>query len=286
MYYMSYLNVSCDWISVTYHSDTAPEPALLGDIDTEIRPIRGYTGGIRYASGICEYISSDERMGTHYTITGQSFVRLQDMFGSFDVLSSVVASGGNLSRLDLAIDIYDSGIDLSTLYDHIISGDAQTRSRTFAMVSNHDKEGISGQGIYVGSRKNRSKLLCVYDKALELDLSRYRAQPTDHKRAELRLYSQYAKKTAPYITDADDPKSYCVGILNGFFKCDAYAAWSDALGSDIHSMPARNLPGGNTEHWLLFTVAKNIAKQLITGGDEFATRMNASIQAYYDDMIK
>lgn len=277
------VHASIDWLSMTIHDRLYVTPKFMFGSDWEdTGSIRGYTAGRQSNLGVREYVNGRrEDMGIHTVIAGKAFQNILDNgMTSWDVLQSCARRGYRFTRTDIAIDVMDGEIDIGQLYDQCISGNVVTRTNRFAITRDHDKEGVCGEGLYVGSRKNRAKLLCVYNKALELDLDRYR----DHKRIELRLYGDYATNGGRYLGECENAANEALGIVKAFCHFPEDNTWNSIFDVEPVKIAPRQNGKSDRQKWLLNTVARSIAKEILLSGEPFVADMRDSISLALEEL--
>jgi hypothetical protein len=267
-----------DYLSATLKDSAGNRAIFIDQGSEEIRPIRGYNQGSKLENGVRLYTHSERpTQGLHVVASGAILAAMgtDDIFG---LLRRLIALKAKITRLDLATDVYNSDLKLDELYDVCRRDEHKTRSRIFSMTREHDKQGIRGHGLYIGSRKRRSKLACFYRKDLESDIDEILV------RCELRLYGQYSHKSAPIVANADEPLAVSAGMLRHFVDFPTVAIWNSLLKHEIVPIPARDMPESNTRRWLKDTVAKCIAREVLNDA-EFATEMNEAIRLHMNDIM-
>lgn len=159
-----------DWISATLEPENSgyvDKLLPLGkrmDVPT-MRPRFGYDRIYQYSSGaVLMYSSARQDMGYHLMLSGSTLRAFAgEGVDSMEALRAVKRLGARVSRIDLAIDVFGSG--LSPVYlckPNRKPYKGKGRTPKFTQVGDIE----DGWTIYVGSRASE-KFLRIYDKAKE-----------------------------------------------------------------------------------------------------------------------
>lgn len=256
-----------DWISVTFpveHSrrwQTCVHPADT-EHKREIKPRNGYTRATVYASGATESANDNRRdMGVHVVYSARAIANMALYGVSQKQLLEHLTVGSKVSRLDVKIDVYDSGIDIENLYQMARSGRVETKARTIGYTESAITGNESGAATcYIGSQKKRKKLLRVYDKAGQMGIL------GDIKRFELELHSKMTYEAVKCLkqADLDDWGQAIGGLIKGYCYWPLDNAVADIfsdLGKIKIAVPQTS--PGNTIKWLLNVCAPVLAREAI-----------------------
>jgi len=218
--------VTCgiDWISVTYKScpdsywKTLPED---GANRVEYSPKNGYTIGYRCRTGATIQWNDDRPdMGHHVVYSASAIKEASEEFGyTQERILHYLTEFGRVARIDLRIDAENYGVNISDLYQQALNGKVETRSKT----AGYEDSGTVGSKeagpntVYIGSRKNRKKLLRVYDKGAQMGLE------LDLKRFEIEYHGEIARNAVKTLksTNMSDYGAVIGGMIKGF------ANWSE-----------------------------------------------------------
>jgi len=222
-------------------------------------------------------------MGTHVVLSSGA---LSDVAGLYrDGLSGFIAdmnalSRFKVSRLDVAIDVFDSGISRNLIAEHLRTGSWVGSLQTWREWSDfgRDHRPVGGTTFYVGSTSG-DVLLRIYDKKLERlahaahysSQSRKRAQ--DWWRFEWQFRGDGASVAFDHLASGDYSSllamclRYCdfkdAGSSSRIYRCDRAPWWQAVVGSVEPSAPVRDdvqWSYSSTREWLLSTMAKSFAK--------------------------
>lgn len=168
--------------------------------------------------------------------------------------------GDKPTRLDLAIDVHDSALNIRQLHKRIREGKVTTTLKKHVLV---DSE--SGLTLYIGARTSE-QFIRIYDKALEQKVN------ADWKRVELELKGDRAQIAAKHLAtlDATNQASYTQAIMKGLidFQLDVWTAIVSDLAEPIGKSDEK---GHDTIKWLLGQVAPAMGKYIGKHGDNGLT---------------
>lgn len=252
---------SLDWLSFTVKgiSDTTVARALLFGQDMscfiEVPPMNGYSYAVRHPFGHV-VMSNLKRpdMGVHVMFSGSALNELlTGGIDQFQLIRWAVGEGAKITRIDLAVDLYGTPVDMDKLYKSKQvkgqEGSARKRERR------ENDEG--GYTIYFGSRKS-DKVLRVYNKAAEKGLI-----GVIWTRFEMEFKSDPAHEVATNVMSMsfEDAMLYTMGLVKAQYNAD------DPLYQELLRSPARHVAttkdaSDSTLDWLLGPVAKTMAKQM------------------------
>lgn len=252
---------SLDWLSFTVKgsTDTTVARALLFGQDMssyiEVAGLNGYSYAVRHPFGHI-VMSNLKRpdMGVHVMFSGSALNHLlEGGIDQFALIRWAVGEGAKITRIDLAVDLYGTPVDMDKLYKSKqikgYEGAARKRERR------QNDEG--GYTIYFGSRKS-DKVLRVYNKAAEQGLP-----GVMWTRFEMEFKSDPAHEVAAAVMGMtfDEAMVYTMGLIKGQYNAD------DPLYQELLKSPARQVPttkdvSDSTLEWLLGPVAKTMAKQM------------------------
>lgn len=259
-----------DWISVTHKRTGKHLPEMLPSTHQTTGGRNGYTTGKLYTSGVVEMINPERPdMGIHIVYSGKVLQSIADNYGVSrdDVLRHHTTTGGRISRVDFAVDIVDSGLQLSNLWEQLENGSACTNSGHSRTQSGNDK----GDTVYVGSRKSRKKLVRCYDKAKEQG-----DFVSDYIRVELETRQDVARNAAKMYQDNGYTGDTITGMIKKFVDFPDYKLWTEIFEAEPMKIPVAPSGDGQTETWLLKQVAPALARVLIEDGD-FMVRFHEAV---------
>lgn len=256
-----------DWLSVTFPEHGAK--VFLQEIEqmayhasTRCIPARGYNHGIEYNSGLrVSWHDKKPEQGTHVVFSGSTLRWYYALGLSWHaILRSVKMHGGRSSRVDLALDVWDSGLNpiaLSSLNLRPYKGQGRTPKLTTLIGSD------SGWTVYVGSRQSE-KFMRVYDKGIEQG-----EKTGDYVRVELECKGEVAHAVGWEFPNMDAER--CVDMARTLIRGQAdfnLANWDAALSSEIVELAIPQGRQRDTFGWLVKQCAPALAKEIAKHPDE------------------
>jgi len=246
-----------------------------------VTPQRGYNHAWR-CNPIGTRINWHENrldMGTHVQHSGQSLLALQNLGVSpYDILRHDMRFGGKVSRIDLAIDVYDSGMSFDMLQDAMRG--IVTRAKTANSVRNQIG---SGWTQYIGSRSSGA-MLRIYDKAAEQG-----DDENDIVRIELELKGPKARAVSVKIVEVMDsggtPDSVIRAEICSLCDFPEWQVWKRIMSGEMEEATKLGKKETDTKGWLLGTVAPTLAREMLRD-DEFAKAFWLTIEQHIAESSK
>lgn len=264
------VRTSIDWIEVTFpRSVSVPRPDFMARDGVETRPINAYDRAMKYSDGRVELThSSREEMGTHVICTGSVLSAYQDR--AREILDIYITGSGRLSRLDLAVDVFnDTDFTPALATAEIQRGGCKCRARKYPVW--HDAVG-RGHTQYVGAPASEVRVR-IYDKSAERDLD-----DLVWTRIEGQYRGERAHGAGMAVTAGADERE----IIRGYVDFPDWREWQR-----VFRLPAQRIPTTtretNTERWLLEQVAPALARTVALSGDSFLDRF---VSAYERELVR
>lgn len=272
--------VGLDYLSVTIRdgSQVGLPPALIDTDYDDAKGRHGYKAARKFYCGAIEYSGADrDSMGSHIVYSGQALSYLQTNYNyHYDLLKHHVDAGHKVSRLDIKVDMLETGIDIGHLFS--LYGDRKVKTRSRSKASGIVKSDGRMETLYIGSVKTRRKLLRIYNKAVERGIS-----DMDWVRVELETRQQNAERAASYINDANDKSAAIISLIRGFCDFETYSIWTDAMESEPCSLPTGVDKSDGTLAWINKSVVPAIARQALKD-ERFLGSFLESVAAAMDDL--
>jgi DNA relaxase NicK len=252
---------SLDWLSFTVKgiSDTTVARALLFGQDMssyiEVPHMMGYSYAVRHPFG--HFIMSNSKrsdMGVHVMFSGGALNELlQGGIDQFKLIRWAISEGAKVTRIDLAVDLYGTPVDLDKLYKSKQVKGQEGAARTRERRTKDD----GGYTIYFGSRKS-DKLLRVYNKAADMGMP-----GVEWTRFEMEFHRDVANEVAAAVSSMslDEAMTYTMGLIKGQYNADD-ALYQELLKSSAIHMATTKDASDSTLDWLMGPVAKTLAKQM------------------------
>jgi phage replication initiation protein len=220
-------------------------------------------------------------------LSGQACRQYEEYMSAIDgwhwheFIKVILHNNGNITRIDLALDIYDdSSPSVKKLQDYVKRGQLSTRSHTFKEInSGQILDGkLKGFTLYIGATP---QMLRIYDKKQErIDNTGEIANVKKWVRWELELTDKKAMKVARLITSATPLNIIIRGILSAHYSFKTQpkseknfhnkARWSNMKWwnnfiENIPQMPLKVVKDKptmeETAKWLNHGVSKSLAMQ-------------------------
>lgn len=247
---------SCiDWLSVTFPTQSGATKFLSAIKERgnskDINPRFGYDSAVEYEIGITVMwcIERDD-MGAHVILPGSALLTLSETMPGIAPLRLAVDNGAKVTRLDLAIDAQNEGIDILEIYSSESKGESKGTAQTVNLITGNDGSAT----MYVGSRVS-DKFARLYDKAKQTK------QAGDWKRLEIELKGDAAKQYGRALLNLENTSiaSVAWNIAEKMFYTDA--GNYPVFGMDTHTVSMPKIEKKtNTEKWLLEQIIPAIEK--------------------------
>lgn len=246
-------NYSIDWISVTMGQEDVHIPKQVATPELTIkRGMMGYSQQIEYPCG-ARYLWDERREDRHMIYSGETLRRLSSEICSFDILKFHIENGHKIARIDIAIDVFDSGATVQEFSDLWAKNRVITRARAGTLIA--DPRGENGDTFYLGSRKRKRKLLRIYDKGKE------QGTDMDWLRFEMQYNGGSARSAARAIYSATDIPAVMRGQLSAYAKF-SHQTFHDLMKDTSDSPVHHEIPykPDSREYWIEKTVIPALRK--------------------------
>lgn len=266
-----------DWLSVTlFETKEVPYPPGLTDVWVDAVPKNSYDRARRFADGRLELShSSRQDMGVHVQFPGICLENIAKtaFLSDLDVLRFYQEQGAKITRLDVAVDAWNSGLELIGLHEIFNSGEAKTNAKSGSLVQGSGDR--AGMTVYVGSRQSEA-FARYYDKAAEQGVV------GDWLRFELQFKDSKAMQAADGLINSIAPDRYIVGLLRGHCDFPTMRAWNDIMDVEPTEISRAKKSGSDTLTWLMDTCAPSLAREMhLSLGepvlDEFLERVMSEV---------
>jgi len=202
--------ICIDWISMTFKNGGSNEKQFLSLYSPRSQtrsatPRNGYTTASVSTDGVlCMWHSNFPEMGLHVVFDGSTLRNIFTRCGvsAQKILQEAAYAGASITRLDLAADAENEGIDMVSVWKAIERGEVVGTARKFSQMN-----GLrGGHTIYVGSRTSE-RFIRLYDKGAEMGIPN-----ADWKRLELETKGMMARAA----TDALQRGETLSSVFNAF----------------------------------------------------------------------
>lgn len=228
-----------------------------------IPPPRGYNACLGLSRGSLRLHTERPEQKIGVELTGKDMSGLRaDGVDHQDLLRFVVAApDSKVSRLDVAVDVFNSGGDVLDVLRAFEAGELVTAARQVDIRNPRVRVGDElvsrGKTVYVGSLSSDCYLR-VYDKGLEQGLD------TDWIRIELQLGGHRAYASAVWLAAADgDFAERARGCIRSFCQAPTVGWFTRALDGPLVDVPQVPRRDGDRKRWLLQQVIPALAAELL-----------------------
>lgn len=242
---------------------------LTGEI---LHPIRGYNNGQAASFGRVFWHTANRNQHIGVIFSGEDMrAAVNVLMPNMQLVNWAIAKSRKISRLDVAVDIFDPIADPSDILEAWRAGwvgtPAKTVSETTSYHQNPDGTITKSPTIYIGTRASE-RMLRVYDKAKQM-------QTADHwVRAELQTRDDNAMGLAKAIQKGGIPDTGRQAIRS-FCRIPDLAWWTRAMEGPAVEIGKTERRETNTEKWAL-TVALPAVQRLA------AEQLDDGITTVYD----
>lgn len=162
-----------DWLAWTTRYDGDVERCLPTNREgfgegTPRRPQRPYTASKQYGPlQVCWHPGHPEFRQLH-VLSGDGMAQVRQLQPDVETIAWALATGGKITRLDIAIDIVGSEVsDPYQVKQSIDMGIARATTRSVSVVDKWVGDYRAGYTVYLGARQSE-RMLRVYDKGAEM----------------------------------------------------------------------------------------------------------------------
>lgn len=260
------LKFAVDWLAVTVKEKDdacAMHDLCVSTPDGEFREARnvnGYTNAIENRFGaVISWNVRRADMGVRVEYSGSclSLYRASET-NPLDMVRWHVQQGHAVTRLDVAIDVIDTEMNVKKMYVQLETGKAHTKAgRQYNLRADSD----GGATLYVGARTSNI-FLRIYDKGAEMH--------TDDVwvRVELELKGPKARQMANLI--ANDGSDKAIEKMRGVLLTVVHfpgKIWEGIVGDEPVKLTDTAKKRSDTKAWLLELVAPAMGKYIAKTGD-------------------
>jgi len=255
---------SLDWIRATFPVSGPVKQddfALFeGQNMTEARALGSYN--VRFESEFhsISWHTEHPSMRVLVEMTGQGLSKFR-MFGETDdqIIRWFTEKGARFTRVDFAVDCFDSGFAACWVDDDWGEGIYHTAARSVLLMQGRTQDESKGDTVYLGS-KDSTRRIRIYDKGKERGVDR------DWLRCEMQWKKERAEQMG-YDMSREGVKSAGMAHLRDYVPGSNYYWLEGAFLDDVEifDIEAMGRPVTNTERWLFETCIPAIAKAAEAG---------------------
>lgn len=251
------ISMCMDWLSITIPDNAIdPNRAIPGRWRYLGQGMHGYREKWQDSDTNALFqTQGPEAMGSHYTLSGdvlrtirQNGVSDQELAGNF------IALGGRASRVDLAIDVFDSAISVPVVQEAFMAKQVRFKAKKVHRVEERDEHGnLTGDGFNVGSRGS-ARYLRVYNKGLEQKIK----SPKDWLRFEAELADVIARGSVGSVA-MNGIESTARGTIGDMMEWPTNEVFRAIMTGPTVPAAKAGRRDTNTEQWLLGPVLDTLA---------------------------
>jgi hypothetical protein len=257
--------ISLDWLSVTFKGAVNHDGFLASYATSEksasVTPQHGYNWGYRSENGAMVFgHSTRDEMGVHVSFSGSTLRNIEQRgITTHRLLSEAIALHGKVTRLDLAKDGHDTGIDLK----RIAEAGVNNRYSGNARKCNLRRENNGGLTLYIGSRQSE-RFARIYDKAIEQGVQ------GDWLRYEFELSGDVAKQIARVLVSGEVSWDEVFNTMaKGFFQTTEGGYGLFLQGGSLPGLPKIEKTS-DREAWIYSQVIKAVTEHFAEHPDSKA----------------
>lgn len=257
----------CHWFEYTAPM-TADQfwPSFMPASAKEIRPLPNYTHGLEFGNGAKIFWHHTRmEMGRHIIFSGSCC----DIIGASlrECLQYAQSKSFKITRLDLAADIRNTNLSIKHGISLVERGEVKTHAQKAPTIRDAMGKGLTLQ---IGV-KGSAQFVRIYDKAAEMG--------TDG--TWIRIETSYGSRKAKKALETYLLGSSVRAMVGGYVAFPLWRKWNKLMEGRAVSVKYESADT-NTRKWLLGTVAKSIAKEMLfDDGEEFRERMIQQINWEY-----
>lgn len=236
----------------------------------EIRPLPNYTHGLEFGNGAKVFWHHTRmEMGRHIIFGGSCC----DIIGENlrECLLYASQRDFHITRIDLAADVRNTNLSIKHGISLVERGEVKTHAQKAPTIRDAMGKGLTLQ---IGV-KGSSQFVRIYDKAAEMGV----------EGTWVRIETSYGARKAKKATE-----TYLLGtsvreMVRGYVAFPLWRKWNKLMGDRAISVKYEKTET-NTRKWLLGTVAKSIAREMLfDDGEEFRERMLQQINWEYRALL-
>jgi len=180
----------------------------------------------------------------------------------------------DFTRVDIAIDIFDTDMDTKALIALVDNGQYVSKSKPRTAFKSYVND---GQTIYFGSKKARE--LRIYDKGKKSGIAR------NWLRVELSYCKRYATSITEHLANRDFDLSEATGLIKEFVDFPENKTWVEVFAMDkVKIAKVSKHSAGKTRKWLKDQVSRAIAKAIHDGDYDILDYLNEWVEVHYNQI--
>lgn len=229
-------NGHLDWLSVTFPAGFNPVMVTPETGDWErVGPGRyGYRSLSVSPNGSQMLSEGTDEQGVHVILPGEALADVRQRgLSERGLIEAVLRYNGKVTRLDLALDVFQSNLSVSDFVEAYESGQITTPAKS---ATRTQSIGDTGDTFYVGSRSSE-RMMRIYDKNAQMRIVSVDAW----LRLELETKKAVAAAMSLAVADEDDTRTVVNASLRAFCRWDnpAYIAATSGRDVELPELPRK-----------------------------------------------
>jgi hypothetical protein len=270
-----------DWIRGTIVVNATAQSDVrnrLQELFGEVRWERAASIPFSYNEGVdCDFAgvywnTEHPEFGLMLDMSGSRLSALRDA-GISDqyVIEGAHLQGWKFTRIDIAMDVYNTGARPKDMYAAWQGGALRTKARTAGIYQTRNQAGVKGETVYFGSRTS-DVYLRVYDKAKEQN------QTGDRIRVEFEVKHDRANAVAMSVLDQGVPRTIAALITDQILA--GVPQWMrSAMELEFTIVKVEASKDTNFEKWFSGTVLPAIEKAIRINMPDVEMLINRAIKS-------
>lgn len=214
-----------------------------------------YNIGVECEFAIIAWHTEKPEFGVMMDMSGSRLSLLREQGVSLlSVMSDLHTLGWKITRLDLAMDVYNTGLRPRHLYNRFSDDSMKTKARSARIMQSKTVKGVDGETVYFGSRKS-NVMWRVYDKAAEMK------QKGDRIRTEFELKREAANGYAMLAVEQGIPRTMAA-LLTEQITSGMPEVYRQATDLEFEIVRIEASRDTNFERWFETTVLPAISKAI------------------------
>lgn len=253
-----------DWLGVTFPVSLVQGywlPAQLHNSQIIVKPGRYHNYKLMLTNdyGVIIMANGEPRDGVHIVYAGEPLERVRaNGLSDRELLMHAMEYQGRLTRIDIAVDIQDSGIKAAHLEREYSNHHISTLARG---AERHQKLETDEDTLYIGSMRSE-RFLRAYNKGAQMHTGE------DWLRLELECKKVMAQAVGKAISDNVNTRAVINRAIKDFVDFPTLPEIQQALAQDNVKIPRPVRKVHSTYEWLLTIVAPALAKYQYKHPDE------------------
>lgn len=253
-----------DWMSVTFDAKTQIPNLILDHDESRLVPIKSpipvYDRAYEIAPYGAKLLLGSDRLGKHLIMSGKVLDSFREHeIDMVDIWKMIVGQRGKVSRIDLAIDVFDEPrISPNEVRHQHNFGNVTTKLKGDTFIG----KGLQTETYYIGKMNSQTRKFRVYNKAVEQGIiDRYWTRIEYEKRRN-------AHKTAQTVFNSGQSIRSIIKTVVDFPE---WELWQEIFSCETATIPRdeKDMPRYvDKMSWIVDTVAPAIANAVKLEQDE------------------